>query len=137
MEFNKTLYKGVGLNHDKEEVQGVFEVHPIAKTDSYRYTYIATRTLDGLKVHEEAGMFGKDEQGHWILNVHMEEMPCHTQHRLAKSTDNTFDFRYRGTGKIEGFNSELVFEFSDDGFRYLHRWAMGGEVSDKSWCDLV
>jgi len=137
MKFERAIYAGVGVNHDNEEFQGIFEVQPLSNTGTYRYTYIAIRLSDDLTLHEEFGLIGRNEIGGLVLTVHMAEMPCHTTYLMNRQENDTFIFTYVGKGNVEGFKSELVFEFGKDRFRYLHRWAMEGEVSDKSWCELV
>ena len=136
MKFKHERYVGTGINHDKEEFKGYFEVNKLPRFETYTVRYVANRVSDNQKVHEELGYLSVDDEGELLLNVHMEEMPITTPHKLVESTDTRFVFEYRGHGQLAGFNSELVFEFEGEKFRYLHRWAMNGEVSDKSWCLL-
>lgn len=136
MQFNHSSYVGTGINHDHEPFQGRFVVTSLQNTNTYQYSYIATRTSDGEKVHEEVGLIGNSETGEQILTVHMEELPCHTTHSLTRNENSEFCFSYEGSGSLAGFSSELVFQFGESGFKYLHRWAMGGVPSDKSWCQL-
>lgn len=136
MEFKYGNYIGQGINHDKEEFRGEFQVQSLPKANSKSIRYLAIRVSDNTKVHEEIGLLTENEDGVLELHVHMEEMPCVTIHTLKEKTASRWVFEYEGKGKIAGFSSELVFEFEGDKFRYLHRWAMGGEISDKSWCLL-
>jgi len=133
MELRFSDYVGTGINHDREEFRGEVKVEMLPGTTKF-IRYIATRISDGKKLHEEVGLLTKSEAGDLVFHVHMEEMPCVTVHTLKESTESRWIFEYQGSGNITGFSSELVFEFEGDNFKYLHRWAMGGEVSDKSWC---
>ena len=136
MKFNFADYCGKGINHDQEEFVGTFQLRPLANTTTKAFRYIATRTSDNQSIHEEAGLLSEDEQGLLCLHVHMQELPCLTVHCLKEQTGNLWVFAYQGSGNLAGFNSELVFEFDGLSFRYAHRWAMAGDVSDKSWCLL-
>ena len=135
MHFTALRYVGFGINHDGEEFRGEFVLTPISNTPALAYTYKAFLT-DGEKIHEESGIFSFDETGNSVVANHMDELPCVTLHRLFKQQERCFHFSYTGVGDIAGFNSELVFEFLDSGFKYKHRWAMGGDPEDKSWCEL-
>ncbi|WP_196161144.1 hypothetical protein [Reinekea sp. G2M2-21] len=136
MNFTSQYYSGTGINHDREEFSGSFKVEALPGTQTKAYRYIATRTADNTKVHEEVGLITINENNEPALHVHMEEMPCTTVHKLKEANEKRWVFEYKGHNQLAGFTSELVFEFDGDKFKYLHRWAMGGEVSDKSWCLL-
>lgn len=98
--------------------------------------YICQRISDGEKVHEELALLTTNENGDKTLHLHMEELPSITVHSLSHNDDAVWTFSYTGTGQLEGFNSELVFEWDERKVKYLHRWAVNGEVGDKSWCLL-
>lgn len=135
MKFTNRLYQGEGVNHEGEAFKGTFEVEPISETSSYRYTYTAIRT-DGVKVHEESGLISTDEAGRKVLVVLMDELPCLSTYHQVDEGPERIVFAYQGKGNVEGFNGELVFEPQEAGFKLLHRWAMGTEPTDKSWCEL-
>lgn len=132
-----TTWKGRGINHDNEAFNGIFTADPLTGKDSFSLRYRAIRANDQTQIHDEIGLLARDEDNNWSLYLHMEELPCATVHSLQECSESRWVFAYHGSGSLAGFSSELVFEFSESGFRYLHRWAMGGEVSDKSWCDLI
>ena len=134
MKFEHTYYEGQGVNHDQDEFKGSFFVQKLPQLPTYTLKFVATRLKDDVKVHEELGMLTVNENDELQFHLHMEELPCATLHTVKENLDSKWIFEYQGTGKIEGFSSELVFEFDGEGFKYTHRWAMGGEVSDKSWC---
>ena len=136
MNFSAQRYQGTGINHDKEEFEGQFSVSSLAGTPSQSLSYTATRLSDRTVVHREIGLLTENEQGELQLHVHMEELPCTTVHQLKSQSQDCWVFEYHGQGKLAGFSSELVFQFEGEKFKYLHRWAMAGEVSDKSWCLL-
>lgn len=136
MKLRNGQYAGTGINHDKEEFEGKLTVLGLPGTTTKSLHYIATRLSDDVKVHEELGYLAKNENGEEILHVHMEELPCVTIHTVKDASEDRYVFAYKGIGLIEGFSSELVFEFDEEKVTYLHRWAMSGAVSDKSWCLL-
>ena len=134
--FTSTHYVCQGINHDGDEFTGEFTVQITQNVSAQSFQYTAVRNSDAAVVHRENGFIGSDDQGKFMLVNHMEELPCVTVHVLVKQVADSYVFEYEGTGSLDGFKSELVFEFNDGGFRYLHRWAMGGDVSDESWCLL-
>jgi hypothetical protein len=136
MNLKHTAYVGIGVNHDKEDFRGSFKVESLAGTNTKFIRYVANRVSDNEKVHEEVGLLTENESGDLVFHVHMEEMPCTTVHTLKNKSESRWVFEYKGSGNILGFSSELVFEFEGKQFKYLHRWAIGGEISDKSWCIL-
>jgi hypothetical protein len=137
MEFKFKKYVGKGVNHDKDEFEGVIEIQQLPHMQTNTLKYVATRLKDDVKVHEELGLLTQNENDELEFHLHMEELPCATLHSLKQTTGTQWVFEYQGKGKIAGFSSELVFEFNAEGFKYTHRWAMGGEVSDRSWCDFL
>jgi hypothetical protein len=134
--FEGNCYQGEGVNHDGEKFHGVFRIERTEKVPSFAFEHTATRMSDDVVVHRESGFIGKDDSNEWLLTVHMEELPCLTVHSLIDHERDRYVFAYKGKNDLTGFNSELVFEMEEGGFKYLHRWAMKGEVSDKSWCLL-
>lgn len=130
-------FAGYGVNHDRESFHGVFTVQPLTGKNSFTTQYQAIRSTDKSIVHTEVGLLTQAMDGEWHFHLHMEELPCVTEHRLKSNTENRWVFFYRGCDALAGFDSELVFDFINEGqFRYTHRWAMNEELSDKSWCDL-
>ena len=136
MQFNFRQYRGEGINHEDQTFIGRFKVAPVAKIQAFNYRYTATLG-DGNLVHEEAGLIGQNENGQWILVSQMDELPCVVTHGLVNHSAQEWKFAYRGQGTMAGFNSELVFLFSGDEFKLVHRWDMGQPASDKSWCHLI
>ena len=136
MIFTAEHYRGVGINHKDEQFYGRFNVQKIDDSSCYRFSYEAIKAFDDQCIHQESGLIGRDDSGRLTICVQMQELPCITIHRLIRHHDRIFCFSYQGQDMVNGFHSELIFEFKPDGFKYRHRWGFNEPAIDRSWCDL-
>jgi hypothetical protein len=135
-------FAGAGVNHEGEDFGADLELRPLAGSAALMLHYVATRA-DGVRVHSEDCLLGRDEADRLCLWPVMEELPHVLPHRLTHLDSTAAGgiravFAFGNTEERAGFREEISIERKPSGaLVYAHAWGLpGGDFAPRSRCEL-
>ena len=136
------VFSGPGVNHEGERFVGRLELQPLLNKGAYLIHYTATRD-DGVHLHQEATLLGRNETGALCLWPVMEELPFILPHveigaTSSRSGEFVAIFSSGPREQTASFREEIRLEVWPDGrWVYAHAWGMPGESCEqRSSCAL-
>lgn len=133
---------GAGRNHEGEQFIGEMRLRPLANRAAVLAVYRAVR-VDGVRVHSEDTLIGRDEYGRLCLWPVMEELPFVLPHpAVVEEVDQSERVKcVFATGRrdeVAVFREEITVEVDGDrSLIYAHAWGIpGGPFEPRSRCAL-
>jgi hypothetical protein len=135
-------FAGRGVNHAGEHFTADLELRPLAGKAALMLHYVAIRA-DGLRVHSEDTLLGRDAADGLCLWPVMEELPNVLPHVLKNLTASAEGgkravFAFGRGEDTAAFREEITIELRPSGaLVYAHAWGLpGGDFAPRSWCEL-